>query len=33
MSLALLSAGGLGYVARRRQAAQDDVPGEDDFLG
>jgi hypothetical protein len=32
MSVALLSAGGLGYLARRRQAAQDEVPGDDDFL-
>jgi len=33
MSVALLSAGGLGYLARRRQAAQDELPGDDDFLG
>jgi hypothetical protein len=32
MSLALLSAGGLGYLARRRQAARDSLPGDDDFL-
>jgi len=33
MSVALLSAGGLGYLARRRQAAQDELPDDDDFLG
>jgi hypothetical protein len=32
MSVALLSAGGLGYLARRRQAAQDEAPDDDDFL-
>jgi hypothetical protein len=31
MSLALLAAGGLGYLSRRRAAAREDVPGEDDF--
>jgi hypothetical protein len=31
MSLALLAAGGLGYLSRRRQAAQDDAPHDDDF--
>ena len=34
MSVALLAAGGLGYVARRRQAAHaDDDVGDDDTLG
>jgi hypothetical protein len=32
MSIALLAAGGLGYLARRRQAAHDDDVGEDDPL-
>jgi hypothetical protein len=32
MSVALLSAGGLGYLARRRQAADDELSGDDDFL-
>jgi len=31
MSLALLAAGGLGYLSRRRQAAHDDAPDDDDF--
>ena len=31
MSLALLAAGGLGYLSRRRQAAHDDAPHDDDF--
>ena len=30
MSLALLAAGGLGYLSRRRQTAHDDVPHDDD---
>lgn len=33
MSLALLAAGGLGYVARRRHAADGDGPTDDDFPG
>lgn len=32
MSVALLAAGGLGYLSRRRQAAQEEFP-PDDFLG
>ena len=32
MSVALLAAGGLGYLSRRRQAAQDELPPED-FAG
>jgi hypothetical protein len=32
MSLALLAAGGLGYLSRRRQAAHEDLP-DDDLLG
>lgn len=32
MSLALLAAGGLGYLARRRQAVHADDPGGDDTL-
>jgi hypothetical protein len=32
MSLALLAAGGLGYVSRRRQAAHADDLGDDDTL-
>jgi hypothetical protein len=32
MSVALLAAGGLGYLSRRRQAAHDDLP-PDDFPG
>jgi hypothetical protein len=31
MSLALLAAGGLGYLSRRRQAAHEAVPPDDDF--
>jgi hypothetical protein len=31
MSLALLAAGGLGYLSRRRQAAHDELPHDDDF--
>jgi hypothetical protein len=30
MSIALLAAGGLGYLSRRRQAAHPDEPGDDD---
>jgi hypothetical protein len=30
MSLALLAAGGLGYLSRRRQAAHEDVESDDD---
>ena len=33
MSLALLAAGGLGYLSRRRQAAHEDVPPDDDLPG
>jgi hypothetical protein len=33
MSLALLAAGGLGYLSRRRQAAREDLPPDDDLLG
>jgi hypothetical protein len=34
MSLALLTAGGLGYLSRRRAAARpDDGPGDDNFFG
>jgi hypothetical protein len=32
MSLALLAAGGLGYLSRRRQAARDVDPGDGDLL-
>lgn len=32
MSLALLAAGGLGYLSRRRQAARVDDPGDEDTL-
>ncbi|HET6624216.1 MAG TPA: hypothetical protein VFG70_06760 [Gaiellaceae bacterium] len=32
MSIALLAAGGLGYLSRRRQAAHDELP-PDDFAG
>jgi LPXTG-motif cell wall-anchored protein len=32
LSLALLAAGGLGYVSRRRQAALADEFGDDDTL-
>ena len=32
LSLALLAAGGLGYVSRRRQAAHADDVGSDDTL-
>lgn len=33
MSLALLAAGGLGYMSRRRQAARIDDPGDGDTVG
>jgi LPXTG-motif cell wall-anchored protein len=32
LSLALLAAGGLGYVSRRRQAANGDTFGDDDTV-